>query len=664
MRAARLMISLYHTACSLRGKETAFLSSVNSASSSHFRRLNPHGLVAYFHSGWAFFVPYLLFYLLYAWQEWPVNPSAADADGGSQVVPALLHVYWGLHGLHVLLGGLVLRHHWMSPDGRSRRARVRLWSLLRWGLLGLLFLIPGVFLEYPADPWEHLRRINAWSTIHEVREYSHWFKSGYFFTYSLVGGFTSAPWQLPLCSLYVTGLSLLLCRQYYALARAIGLPSRPAFLFASLQTVLLGNNIFSFYRYYGLSSTIVAQIAAIALTSYVIRASRRTRPAAPIPDASPVRWLAPGTLPTLLGLLALMVCNHLQALGIAALGVTAMAIYVIIQRRRALLGWLSAFVLLASVAVVLWWPVTPALAQAMQDGWLSRWHGFNLWSLHSPAVGRAWHILGVFGALNLLAGLALALRNQLAGWLTILPVLLLGLPLVAIPFADLVTRDDPGNILVFHRLLLAVPSGLALVVAGRWAVRRWRKIHGAPAPALAFGGLLLTLGLLTVTPVPGPWLNRFWNLAAKSPADLAMRPVWDGLRAAAPPLVGREALYASSSRISFVLETLKPVPTVYTPYFYRGYINGGNLPSMDFAFINRVLANLPARAGSVIIVADPTLLLTPYSQAAQCSQHWLDQEAALAFAGAAELHVLAEGAGLKVLRTEGGISYYLAPSRP
>ena len=32
----------------------------------------------------------------------------------------------------------------------------------------------------------------------------------------------------------------------------------------------------------------------------------------------------------------------------------------------------------------------------------------------------------------------------------------------------MITRDGPGNILAFHRLLLAVPSGLALVVAGTW----------------------------------------------------------------------------------------------------------------------------------------------------------------------------------------------------
>ena len=31
-------------------------------------------LVAYFRSGWAFLIPYLAAYLLYAWLKWPVNP--------------------------------------------------------------------------------------------------------------------------------------------------------------------------------------------------------------------------------------------------------------------------------------------------------------------------------------------------------------------------------------------------------------------------------------------------------------------------------------------------------------------------------------------------------------------------------------------------------------
>ena len=41
-------------------------------------------------------------------------------------------------------------------------------------------------------------------------------------------------------------------------------------LFVVLQTVLFGNNIFGFYRYYGISSSIFAQIGAVALVRVAI----------------------------------------------------------------------------------------------------------------------------------------------------------------------------------------------------------------------------------------------------------------------------------------------------------------------------------------------------------------------------------------------------------
>ena len=97
----------------------------------------------YFRSGWAFLIPYLAAYLLYAWLKWPVNPVAAGSspvDGGqlavsaigalpstvprstgtpstahsllSTSVPCLLHVYWFLHALHLVLGALALRAWW------------------------------------------------------------------------------------------------------------------------------------------------------------------------------------------------------------------------------------------------------------------------------------------------------------------------------------------------------------------------------------------------------------------------------------------------------------------------------------------------------------------------------------------------------------------------
>jgi hypothetical protein len=93
-------------------------------------------LRAYFRSGWAFLIPYLAAYLLYAWLKWPVNPAAggeglvkgmSESAGAlpstawssppftftlTSLVPCLLHVYWTLHAINLVLGGLALRAWW------------------------------------------------------------------------------------------------------------------------------------------------------------------------------------------------------------------------------------------------------------------------------------------------------------------------------------------------------------------------------------------------------------------------------------------------------------------------------------------------------------------------------------------------------------------------
>lgn len=70
-----------------------------------------HALRAYFRSGWAFLIPYLAAYLLYAWLKWPVNPVAG---GQWAVIPCLLHVYWALHAVHLVLGAYAVRTWWRA----------------------------------------------------------------------------------------------------------------------------------------------------------------------------------------------------------------------------------------------------------------------------------------------------------------------------------------------------------------------------------------------------------------------------------------------------------------------------------------------------------------------------------------------------------------------
>ena len=121
--------------------------------------------------------------------------------------------------------------------------------------MALIFFIPGVYLEFPSDPWEHFRRINAWSAATTVGDHSTWFKFSYFFAYSLVGR-VSANQQFYWLNVYYTAVCLLLCWQYFRLALAAGLTKEASFIFVLLQSLLFGNSTFSFYRYYGIASTI------------------------------------------------------------------------------------------------------------------------------------------------------------------------------------------------------------------------------------------------------------------------------------------------------------------------------------------------------------------------------------------------------------------------
>ena len=85
---------------------------------------SPKPLRAYFTSGWAFFIPYLAAYLLYAWLKWPANSSAPSALlGHGGYIPALLHVYWALHVINAVLAMIALRSWWHDAKREEQRAK-------------------------------------------------------------------------------------------------------------------------------------------------------------------------------------------------------------------------------------------------------------------------------------------------------------------------------------------------------------------------------------------------------------------------------------------------------------------------------------------------------------------------------------------------------------
>ena len=700
-------------------------------------------LVAYFRSGWAFLIPYLAAYLLYAWLKWPVNPVAAGSStvGEGQLavsaigalpstvtpstahgllstgVPCLLHVYWFLHALHLVLGALALRAWWResgatvagatddsentanhsatsqplvspksdvvgstdSPSTVHRAAKPLLstvpqsghrpppalrssassevgstvYRLLPWLLLALFFYIPGVYLEFPADPWMHLGRITEWANLNTIHDHTTWNKTSYFLPYSLLAHLPASQLLFGL-NFYYTGICLLLCWQYFRLSQTVGMGRLAGFIFVLLQTLLLGNTVFGFYRYYGISSSIIAQIGAVSLVRLGLVIAQSS--------SCNLKFCTQKIASVALALIALIVLTaflHGQALGIAALGLTAVIIWRLIQWKRAMIGWLLIAAFGLSVIAIFWWPHDPAIDQVYRpERSLTSWYGFNLFSLDTITGNRMMEILGLIGVINLLAGLVLLYRNHVVGWLTIMPPLALSLPFVAIPFIGILVRHaNIEGILSFNRMFFAIPAGMALVCLAEKIVTSATLIRILSIFKLGPAVLLIGLSLLalTSTPTGKPFYNHFWNALESPPNDMSMRPIWENYAENVPQLKFNQAntIYATSSGLGAVLKQQVRFPTAILCAD-----RSRNSPSYWLEAIDQTLNQRRISEHIVVVVPKAIVCYTPYSAAAFASGHWGAQEHIFGFAGANELTAMSTKYSLQPIYFPGDIIYY------
>lgn len=658
-------------------------------------------LQTYFRSGWAFLIPYLAAYLLYAWTKWPVNAATAGSteQGVRSWVPCLLHVYWVLHAIHVVLGIIALRA-WWRRDGEERGAKgeapelgIRpprtvhrlpetVYRLLPWIFLGLLFYIPGIYLEWPSDPWAHWGRVNEWSWHETVLDHSSWKKSSYFLPYSLTGHITGLL-QLSWLNFYYTAVCLLLSWQYYRLARAVGLSEHSSFILVLLNALTFGNNIFSFYRYYGLSSSIFAQLGAVGLTRIALEAlqgkpengDRRLETAATDPlgtdlpltfshsqsvSATISRLPPPVTgLIQLTGagifLLPLIVFNHVQGIGIAGLGVLAVVVWRLIEWKRAMFGYLALAAAVLSIAAIIWLPRHSSIAATYgPDGWLSSWQGFALFSPTSPAFERTVQITGAFGLLNLAAGLWLLRRNHVAGWLIVMPFLLLSLPIVTLPFLNLLLHADQLP-LVFHRLLFAVPVGLGILLVVRqiwkYTPSRWRH------PGLWWCLTLVLLSLVVLQP-ENPIYNRLFNALQNVPGDLTSH---------LPGFAAKQPLASVSSGGSPRAGLFSFNDTAYR--LRMAGVDRSQVTDRTFGFTTPAAnaeSTITQLSGSstalVAVLPKPTAAYTPFSFNGVLSKHWLSWQAALGLVGYAEIRSVAQLLSTTAQQQENFVVYTIGAS--
>ncbi len=432
-------------------------------------------------SGYRFLLPYLALYLI-AW-------------GAESSVETLTRAFVALHALNLPL---------LAVFVAARRRSLRLADLLFWTALLLLLLLPGAYLEYPTDPWEHLRRIALWQHVATVGEHdTAAFKFAYFWGYSLL--FWVGPLERRLAlDLYGAFWQILVACQVYALARRLGDDDTWSKLQVVAFLMLFGEGCWGL-RFLALSSMPLAYLAFLrTLICWIDFLDGRDRRA----------WRQ---IPALC-LLAL--ANHRQevifiGIGSGALWLDAwlrsMAPAARARCVRVALG--LALVAVAGQAVA--WAVVPEIHPAVFHGMISRLGSFRIW--------QRWYFVDTYGLHGVLAlGFAIALwrprpRLTLLTWMPSLALLLPSAVVVAWVLAE------NGNTGVVHRILLGFPTSFALVAGLRSLFGGTLLDPGrreARVRALACTGLaLLALG----APASYPWRGRLFFQLHRPHPDLELR---------------------------------------------------------------------------------------------------------------------------------------------
>lgn len=582
------------------------------------------GLRRYLASGWAFLVPYTVLYGIYGFCGWPMQRSASGFSA--------LEAFWVLHGVHGMMIVVAL--------GRYRRLGTR--SIIRraclaWFCVGLLFWLPGAFLEFPADPWAHFSRINEWHERMTVADHSAGLKSAYFFGYSALGLVASGRAELVCLDFFHAVCCSMLAWQYYRLGRATGLGQRAAFVFTLLTTITLGNNIFSFYRYYGISSSVFAHIAFVACTRLFVLKARAWA-------CGSTKGMGIKMGVTVLAAAVVMALNHPQALGFAGLSGAAVAGWAVTTRYGKTGVWgMSIMTFLACVGAWAW------IGRGDVGGdWLTFWGGFGLFSPGTTASQRALDILGLVGVVHLVGGGILLRQNHIAGWLAVVPALALSLPCVALPLAKALAPT--GNLLMFHRLLLATPVPLALVWLGvKLGAASERKsffcVRHLPRPLrenALFISILLALALFTTAPAGRPTFNRFFNSFDRSNIGTGWQQVDTQTERIARILPPGQQLIGPPN-VLFISDALGLTHLLHTTRNYSGPRRPEMIAS-DLARVNDFAPRLR------LVLPRPTDLTQPTSLAGFLSGHWPPQAIALECVGYQELHIRAKAQGGKAER--------------
>lgn len=377
-----------------------------------------------FSDGLSFFLPYLTVYQLAVWLKIPTDDIA--------------RAFWFLHFAILLLA---LRP--LAQVGRNLTLERVCWCLF----FLLLFLLPGAYMEFPADPWEHLRRTFLFEKALTPGSNEYWYKAAYFWNWTLLWPFPlEARWVvLDLLSTFWQGM---IAFHFFRFLRALEFDTPKACVGVLAFFLLFGQNLFSF-RYYALSSTPIAYCAFLALSREWVLARPSWRVAS---------------------YLFIAVTNHLQEIllmGVLGLGLVAAQL----QQRHlyALSRAITIAVILALGSIALaplipqWLVQLPGVPGAFREKLLFVWQRgtqtglVHSWQVYCLWKGQFWESISVTGILAVTWAVIRIRSRPVLAWLTLMPYLLLLFP----PFVVLTRLVILPE--AMYRLLYAFPSSIMVV---------------------------------------------------------------------------------------------------------------------------------------------------------------------------------------------------------
>jgi hypothetical protein len=155
----------------------------------------------------------------------------------------------------------------------ASRHKIKLFDVLFWASLFLFFLLPGAYLEYPSDSWEHFRRILNWQSIAHVGDYPLGLKSWYFFAWSILHWLPMESWRGSLN--WLSALTqLLVAYQIFLLSKTFGFSKLLSFLQTACFFLFFGTTIFGF-RYYALSSMPFAFVGYLGFLIVILQLAKQ-----------------------------------------------------------------------------------------------------------------------------------------------------------------------------------------------------------------------------------------------------------------------------------------------------------------------------------------------------------------------------------------------------